>query len=241
MPMRVLCRTGLQALAIAVVAAPAVAVAQQPPPPPPASTAAPTSTSTLPPPPPPAGAQPPPGYGPPPPGYGPPPPGYGPPAYYYPPGGPVGPPEMAYVEGQPVPAGYHVEHRGRRKLIVAGVSIFGGCYLASAVVGGFAVSEGDNTSDELGALLIPIAGPFITIGTSHLRFGDEQDNGGIFLLIIDGVAQIAGVTLAVIGLSASDTPYLVRNDRGKEDSKAPPSLVPQVMVSGRAGALRWQF
>ncbi len=212
-----------------------------PPPPPPGS---------LPPPPPgfgqaPPAGTPPPGYGQAPPGYGPPPPGYGPapypyygppPPYYY--GGPpeaLGPKEMDYVEGRPIPPGYHIERRGKRKLIIAGLAIFGGCYLASALVGGTALSDGN---DGLGPLLIPVAGPFVSIGTSRLSYAVEDDRGAIVLLMLDGFAQAAGVAMTIIGLASDQTTLLVRND---QESKQIPAAVPQVLVGAGSAGLRWKL
>lgn len=241
------------ALIAAVAAVTTLAVdpvrAQQPAPTattaPPAATAPAAPTGDSPPPgyapPPPGYGQPPPGYGAPqgyPPGYGPPPPYYPygpPPAYYYPGAALAGPKEMEYVEGQPIPPGYHIERKGKRKLIIAGVSIFGGCYLASAIAGGFGLSEGDYSGRALGPLLVPVAGPFITIGTSELRFGDNDDQGAVILLMLDGLAQAAGVVLTIVGLAADETTVLKRNDTGKIE---PPSLAPEVLVGARSGALR---
>lgn len=172
--------------------------------------------------PPPQGAAPPPGaqaqpipyaaapYGAPAP-YGQPPPG----VYYAPPsapspGYPTGPRIMDYEEGQPIPEGYHVETRARRGLIIGGAVTFGVTYLLSVLVGLSAetadVASG-GTGESFTPLYIPLAGPFVTIGTA------EAKGGGIFVLMLDGVAQVAGATMLIGGL-ASPATKLVRNDFG---------------------------
>jgi hypothetical protein len=184
------------------------APAAQPPPPPPPSAAAQPAAQPPPPPPPPPGYGPPPaGYGPPPAGYGPPPAGYGPPPSYYPPPGseypPVGPKKMGYEEGQPIPPGYHLETRARRGLIIAGAVTFGVTYLLSAFTASIAVDAGGD--EEFGPLFIPVAGPFVTIGTA------EAEGTGTFALVLDGVAQAGGVAMFIAGL-ATEEQYLLRND-----------------------------
>lgn len=182
------------------------------------------------------GYGPPPGYPPPPYGYGPP-PGYPPPyGYGIPPPERFGPPTREYTHGERIPPGYHLEQHGKKKLIVAGVAIFGGCYLASALAAGHTLSERySDESTALSALFIPVAGPFVTIGTTGLDFSSEDDRVPILFLMIDGLAQTAGVVLAIAGLSASETAVLVRNDQEGA------SIAPQIVVGARAAALRWQF
>ena len=208
-------------------------------------------------PPPGYGQPPPPGYGqPPPPGYGqPPPPGYGPPPGYPPPYGygpppgypspygygppspdAYGPKTREYKEGEPIPPGYHLETRGATKILVAGIAIFGGLYIASALVGGTFVSEGGDEADELGPLLIPLVGPFVTMGTSGVDPGEQSGQAPFILLLFDGLGQTAGLVMTIYGLAAPDTKRLVRNDQGSERS-----LAPEVLVGASSGSLRWRF
>lgn len=194
-----------------------------PPPPPPAGTGAeaqgqPGAQPPPPPPPPPGYGQPPPGYGQPPPGYGQPPPGYtyppgyGPPPGYYPPPGygaeypPLGPKRMPFEEGQPIPPGYRVETRARKGLIVGGAVTFGVLYLLSAFTASVAVDSGD--SEEFGPLFIPVAGPFVTIGTA------EAQGVGTFALVLDGVGQAGGVAMFIAGM-VTEEKFLLRNDQAK--------------------------
>jgi hypothetical protein len=120
-----------------------------------------------------------------------------------------GPDEISsYDEGDKVPSGYHAEQRMRKGLVIAGGAVFGGFYLGSAGLAalGQDVSKNGGGRNDLAPLFIPIAGPFITMANSSTAFGD-------FLLAIDGGAQIAGATMAIIGLTMPKT-ILVRNDVG---------------------------
>ena len=193
-----------------------------------------------------AAPQPPPGYGYPPPGYGTgyPPPGYGQPGYgqpgYGPPGygpqgypygypmgyGPamLGPPTLPYEEGQPVPAGYRVESRLRKGLLIGGLVTFGSLYLVSAFTGGAA------QDDKFTPLFVPIAGPFITIGTA------KAEGVGTFTLLLDGVGQAGGALMAVLGLTLDQT-LLVRNDlEARRGDGVAPSRIRVTPLFGRGTA-----
>jgi hypothetical protein len=184
-----------------------------------------------------------PGYGPPPPGYGPPgqpgahpypPPGYYPypPPYYYPPGGTypdLRPRTIPYNEGDAPPAGYRLDTRMMRGLIIAGATTFGSLYLLSAAVGS-AFLEDSRNNDGHAPLFIPVVGPFITIGTAN------PSPMGTFALVIDGLGQAAGVAMFVAGLTVK-TKIWVREGKG-EISVAPivaagPGGLPGVGFEGR--------
>ncbi|KYF98911.1 hypothetical protein BE17_11165 [Sorangium cellulosum] len=115
---------------------------------------------------------------------------------------------MNYEEGQTVPEGYRVEGRARRGLVIAGAVTFGVTYILSAMVG-LVAEAGDRASGGSGAaympLYIPLAGPFVTIGTA------EAKGGGVFMLMVDGLAQVGGVAMFIGGLAAPEK-KLVRND-----------------------------
>jgi hypothetical protein len=106
--------------------------------------------------------------------------------------------------GDEVPDGYHVEKRMRVGLAIAGAATFGGFYLPSAfiaAVGGMRVS-GDN---ELAALWVPVAGPFILMGQPKME-------GAAPFLLVDGLGQLAGATMLVFGLFG-EKDVLVRTER----------------------------
>jgi hypothetical protein len=147
-----------------------------------------------------------------------PPPGYAlPPSYY---GGPTV--INDWDDQKPTPAGYHVRTKYRTGLIVAGAVTFGGLYvltgITSAVLGAF---NGD--SSALG--LVPIVGPFALVASNG------GDAGLDFLLVLDGVAQVAGVAMFIAGFAAP-TKTLVRNDVFASGL----TLVPRPMTFGRNGA-----
>jgi hypothetical protein len=175
---------------------------------------------------------PPPGYGvqAPPDGQQPPPP---PPGYY---GGygygpmPMGPKEMDYDEGQPVPPGYHVASRPRKGLIIGGAVTFGSLYVISILTGVLATSVQSAFGNEktFTPLYIPVAGPFITMGTSH------PDGTGVFGLALLGVGQTLGAAMLIGGL-ASETQKLVRNDVGKPSVRVTPFVAKDSYGLGAIG------
>lgn len=189
-------------LAFGISAVPVVASAQgAPPPPPPGYEQAPPDSGT----------SPPPGYGAPPPGYGSQQgyPGY--PAYTQP--EMLGPKRMDYEEGDPIPPGYHRETSIRKGLVIGGAVTFGAMYLFSALTAA-AVSD-TSESDDFAPLFIPVAGPFVTIGTSN------APAAGAVILAIDGIAQAGGLAMLIIGLTVQSD-ELVRNDVGSQRIRVVP-------------------
>lgn len=212
------------ALVPALVSVASTSLADEPPPLPPAP------TTSAPPPgygqPPPGYGQAPPGYGQAPPGYGQPPPGYGP-QYYPPPGyGPqyyqpqdTRPRVLDYEDGEPIPAGYHLRTKVRKGLIGGGAGLLGGLWFASLLtgaVGDTATAYGDG---GWAALYIPVAGPFVAISTLH------SDSAGTALLLLDGVGQLGGAAMIVLG-AVLPQKQLVRDDVAKSTVTVTPFLSP---------------
>jgi hypothetical protein len=139
------------------------------------------------------------------------------------------PKTLPYSQGDPIPPGYELKTRARRGLVIAGAVTFGSTYVASALFGGAFLAEGGDVGSMFGPLLIPIAGPFVTIGTS------ESEGIGTFLLVLDGVFQAAGGALFVAGFLAEEE-YLDRTAVGSF-KLTPPSLI----VGPGSAALRWRF
>jgi hypothetical protein len=106
------------------------------------------------------------------------------------------------------------------------VATFAATYGLSFIVGLTAATSNSSVSSELGPLLIPVAGPFVTIRTA------DSSGSGTAILVLDGLAQAAGVGM-IIGAFAAKEKYLQLN--------ATASIVPEVFVAPRAMALRWQF
>lgn len=116
-------------------------------------------------------------------------------------------------EGEPIPPGYHPVSRVRGGLIGGGAGLFGAFYLISA-----AVAAVDNDCAQISVckntlwpLWIPVAGPFIAVGTA------AGSTSGGFLLVLDGLAQAGGVIMIIAG--AMGRTILMRNDLG--DAKSP--------------------
>lgn len=168
---------------------------------------------------------PPPGYGYPPPGYPPqgygyPPPGYFPQGYGYPPPGypPQGygyppqaygvpPPSLPYRKGDRVPAGYHVEEKPRKGLVVTGVLL-----TAIPYAFGLFAATAANFDNQSGWLAVPYLGPWLTIGrrsygdcdrtagSSHETARCAGDVLAAVGLVFDGVVQAVGGTLLLVGV-----------------------------------------
>lgn len=131
--------------------------------------------------------------------------------------------ELDYYDGMTVPDGYMKVDKTRTGLIIAGAITFGVSYLAAAAAavaqddeeqsacGGHTSHHGGEgytcilrDNDDYTPLYIPLAGPFIAMGTM------ENQNGAVrSLLLIDGVAQVGGAAMFIAGLVAKKT-ILVR-------------------------------
>jgi len=124
----------------------------------------------------------------------------------------------SWEPGDPIPPGYHPVERMRKGLIIAGAVTLGAFYSFSAL-GAFVANSGSPClfnfsslgcggghagNEDVGALYIPVLGPF-------LQMTRTTDAGGNELNFIDGAMQSAGLALLIIGL-ASPRKELVRND-----------------------------
>lgn len=148
-----------------------------------------------------------------------PPAGYGPYGY--------APREMPYDPTQPIPPGYQVESRVNRGLVIAGGVTFASTYGLSVLASIAFATESQREADRFLPLLVPLGGPFITIGTSDAK-GTET-----MLLLMDGLGQVAGVTMFIIGMT-SKTDMLVRSNQ-------PTGAVPNVLLGASSGALQWVY
>ena len=148
---------------------------------------------------------------------------------------------MRYVEGKPIPPGYHIETRVRRGLVVSGPIIFGVPYLLSMSVAASSKYEPDRW------LYAPVFGPFINLAsrsdecnpnTSSSTSGTitcTADSSTRFFLMLDGLMQTAGATMLILGLALPQT-LLVRDDApytGKNPSHVAWTISPYAM--GRSG------
>jgi hypothetical protein len=104
-----------------------------------------------------------------------------------------------------VPVGYTPVQRTRRHLIVGGAVTFGVSYGLSA----FAAAIGEDASrssgkNEIAALWIPVAGPFVQLAQT------DSATGKFFLVGLGG-AQLAGALMLYYGMTTTQR-VLVRND-----------------------------
>jgi hypothetical protein len=165
-------------------------------------------------------------------------PGYAPPAYYAPPPPPppAPPAQIRYVEGRPIPPGYHLETQPRKGLVVTGAVLFGSMYAISASVAGSSKHDGDIY------LLVPVAGPFIDMSTrtSYCATSSsscDADGGTRFLLTFDALTQITGATLLAIGV-ATPRKILERDDApvyGRDTSTFQWAFAPRSFRGGGLG------
>jgi hypothetical protein len=107
---------------------------------------------------------------------------------------------------RPVPLGYTPIQRTRKHLIVGGAVTFGVVYGLSAFVAAVGEDDANRTgrSNEVGALWVPVLGPF-------LEMGHTDSATGKFFLASVGAAQAAGALMLYYGLTTKER-VLVRND-----------------------------
>ena len=132
------------------------------------------------------------------------------PAYGYPQPQMRSPDSVPY-DGGPVPAGYHVEERPRRGLVIAGTIV-----LAVPYGLGLAVAGGQNFPNSTGWLIVPGIGPWLTLASRHKSVGCSSSSSSSFndcvdsslddttrtFLIIDGLMQTGGAVMLIAGIAA---------------------------------------
>jgi hypothetical protein len=138
----------------------------------------------------------------------------------------LGPSRLPYTEGDPVPPGYAVETRPAMGVAKAGIATFVPLYGLSALFGASYLGSENGGAAKYGPMLIPIVGPFATIGTA------DTDAGTLFL-VVDGLGQLAGAAMFIAGMVSEDK-YLARQTTGS-------NLRPEVMIGPKSATLRWQF
>jgi hypothetical protein len=135
------------------------------------------------------------------------------------------PNKVRYTPGGPVPPYYEPRRMIRKAVAITGGSILGGTYLWSTLWG---VAD-----PALYPLLIPVAGPWITIVTSAQAFGFSPP--AVWLLAMDGIAQTTGLVLFAWGL-VDKQDFLVKKPYGFAVLRVAPALGPEragLSVSGR--------
>ena len=128
------------------------------------------------------------------------------PSYSYGPSDYFGKPKyLPYTDGDPVPDGYVKDTRVRAGLVIGGAVLFAVTYGMTAASGGILSSAEEASivgeepdTEQFVPLYIPVAGPFIAIDSM------EAEGAGVALLIVDGVAQTAGLAMFIAGLAAQE-------------------------------------
>jgi hypothetical protein len=107
------------------------------------------------------------------------------------------------------PDGYTPVYRTRKRLLIAGVATLVASYGGSAMAA--AVGEQFSGENPLGAMWIPIAGPFIQVLAEPQGNDTPAPAGAKAAFVGLGVAQLAGAYLLYRGLQKKRV--FVRNDR----------------------------
>lgn len=144
-----------------------------------------------------------------------------PPPYRYQSGPGVAPPRyIPYTEGDPIPDGYERDTRVRKGLVIGGAVTLGVLWGVTAIFGGIFTDLGSLGGDAYVPLFIPAVGPFIAVETMH------TDVAGGAVLIIDGVAQTAGLAMFIAGLAAQEQ-VLRRTVANGIDVELTPLVMPE--------------
>jgi len=128
-----------------------------------------------------------------------------------------------YEEGEPVPSGYRAVKESRRGLVIAG-SVVGGVAYGFSIVG----ATGDDFNHKSGSLLVPVVGPWLMLALGGAK--DECQSGmynssGVFsttsyrcdnsglrsVLVLDGLTQVAGAAMLIVGVAYPRTRLVRRN------------------------------
>lgn len=110
------------------------------------------------------------------------------------------PAHLPYVEGAPVPAGYHVNTRMRSGFLIAGSITFGVMYGVSVL------GAADSRSSEAKWLYLPVAGPVIYGATLKGMWAGL----GMMVMWVDAAVQAGGIAMMIFG--TTEKTDLTRND-----------------------------
>lgn len=120
-----------------------------------------------------------------------------------PPRCPSPPRELPYRRSEAIPEGYHHSSKARRGLLIAGATSLTSIYLSTAAVA--VIDQESRSRDDLAALYVPLAGPFIALDSAR------PNTAGLYALVGVGISQAAAAAILVAALVARKD-VLVRND-----------------------------
>ncbi|MGK4003206.1 hypothetical protein WMF31_11325 [Sorangium sp. So ce1036] len=144
---------------------------------------------------------------------------------------------LPYKDDAPAPHGYRLGTQMNRRLARAGAIVLGSSWALAALTAGTVLSEGSSESESYAPLLVPVAGPFITLGTGEdIDFSDGDGRLSGALVLVDGLAQATGLALLVAGLVANQKIW-VRDDIPQGASLP----APEILVGPTGGTLRFRF
>jgi hypothetical protein len=125
-----------------------------------------------------------------------------------------------------IPPGYEYVERRRKKLVATGSVMFGVMYGITLMGGIISLLDGD---DEYAPMLVPLIGPFLTVGSAR-----HIDGLWTVFFLTDGLVQVAGAALLVTGI-AWEEKVLVREKPAKT------SLAPELLVGPGSIGMRLRF
>lgn len=120
-------------------------------------------------------------------------------------------------------------------LVVVGAVVGSTAYLAAVVTGAVACAGPGYMCERYGPLFIPLAGPFVALGTGvYDPARDDSPWPGMHVPIaIDGALQLAGVALLLAGLLMDGGPT------GDVAARSP--WRPSVRVGASTAQAQWTF
>ena len=138
------------------------------------------------------------------------------------------PSSIEYEEGDVMLPGYEVRTHPAKGLLTGGLVTLLVPYGISAIFGGFlALAGGNSERQEYAPLLVPVAGPFITIG-----MWDRVEEDGAFIMLANGFTQAAGAAMIISSVLVPD--------KFQERVATLPGK-PEVFVGAGTATLRMRF
>ncbi len=129
------------------------------------------------------------------------------------------------VAGQPLPAGFRLEKRSRKGLVLAGALISSMSY--ATALPGVALCNLAGCGGSQNWLLIPLVGPLFQMAHTTNPFGNV-------VLAGDAIAQLGGLAMVIYGLAAPRLVLVKGEAAGGAGGQGTVTVVP-VLAPGRLG------